>query len=220
MRSSATRLQFDRRRRLAGCISPGVVERERVPGRSLFRVRRCRGRAGGRRLDGARHQLTARSALPFSISSAKQKPPFSPERVVAGFSRILRSFGLRSVQADRHGRGPFAEVVPAPRHLLRRFGPEQGKPLCRSHRQHFIELDRVFSIYRVCASRSWGWNCRPRRAASEIAMPRARDGKALHDDVVNCRGGRWLRAGARRRMTVLEGLAVEERGHLSGAARA
>ena len=46
----------------------------------------------------------------------------------------------------------------------------------------------------------------------KIGMPRARDGRALHDDVVNAAAGALARAGARRRMTVLEGLAVEEEG--------
>ena len=43
-------------------------------------------------------------------------------------------------------------------------------------------------------------------------MPRARDGKALRDDVVNCVAGSLARAAPRRRMTVLEGLAVEGEG--------
>ena len=45
-----------------------------------------------------------------------------------------------------------------------------------------------------------------------IAMPRARDGKALRDDVVNAAAGALARAGARRRLTVLEGLAAEGEG--------
>ncbi len=43
-------------------------------------------------------------------------------------------------------------------------------------------------------------------------MPRARDGRALHDDIVNSSAGALARAGARRRLTVIEGLAAEAEG--------
>ena len=95
---------------LAGCIiASGVVERERVPGRSYFAfVDAADGRAGGDSMVLAIAHREERTAVLDLVR--EQKPPFSPERVVAGFSRILRSFGLHSVQADRHGRGPFAEA--------------------------------------------------------------------------------------------------------------
>ena len=76
-----------------GCIASGVVERERVPGRSYFAfVDAADGRAGGDSMVLAIAHREERTAVLDLVR--EQKPPFSPERVVAGFSRILRSFRL------------------------------------------------------------------------------------------------------------------------------
>ena len=178
----------------------------------IFAFRRCRRRAGGRRLDGARHQPPRRAHC-GSRSRSRAEAALRPERVVTGFARILQSYGLRSVQADRHGRGPFAEAFlrHGVSYAADGSGEEQplspiSSPAISSGSIRLLDLPRLRE--QILALESQG----TAGGYEKIGMPRARDGKALRDDIVNAAAGALARAGARRRMTVLEGLAVEGEG--------
>ncbi len=147
---------------LQACIAPGVVERERVPGRSYFAfVDAADGRAGGDSMVLAIAHREERVAVLDLIREVK--PPFSPERVVTGFARILQTYGLRSVQADRHGRGLFADsfcatAFPTPPTLCRR----PTSMLISSPAFH--RARSIFSTCRGYVNRSWR-SKRARRAA-------------------------------------------------------
>jgi hypothetical protein len=140
------------------------------------------------------------------------KPPFSPERVVAGFARTLRDFGLRSVQADRHGRGPFAEAF-----LRHGIGYAADAPSKSNLYADFVAAISSRSIDLLDLPRLrtqiQGLEAQGMSGGYEkIGMPRARDGKALHDDLVNAAAGALALAGGRRKLTVLEGLAAADEG--------
>jgi hypothetical protein len=46
----------------------------------------------------------------------------------------------------------------------------------------------------------------------KLGMPRAREGRPVHDDVVNAVAGVLVRAGARQRLTVIEAMELSEQG--------
>ena len=196
---------------LQSCIAPGVVERERVPGRRYFAFADpADGRANGDSMTLAISHCEGRTAVLDLVR--EQRPPFSPERVVASFARTLRDYGLRAVQADRHGRGPFEE-------LFRRHGISYDAS-APSKANLFADFIAALSSHAVSLLdhprlREQAMTLELLGMASgyeKIGMPRARDGRALHDDVVNAVAGSLARATPRRRMTVIEGLATEEEG--------
>jgi hypothetical protein len=196
---------------LEACIPADVSVRERVPGRSYFGfVDAADGRANGDSMVLAIAHREERTAVLDLVR--EQKPPFSPERVVTGFARILQSYGLRSVQADRHGRGPFAELF-----LRHGISYAADAPSKNNLYADFIAAlsSRSIDLLDLPRLREQAMALQSLGMASgyeKIGMPRARDGRALHDDVVNAVSGVLVRAGGRRRMTVLEGLAAEDEG--------
>ncbi len=176
---------------LQSCIAPGVVERERVPGRRYFAFADpADGRANGDSMTLAISHCEGRTAVLDLVR--EQRPPFSPERVVASFARTLRDYGLRAVQADRHGRGPFEE-------LFRRHGisydasaPSKANLFAdfiaalSSHAVSLLDHPRLREQTMTLESLGMAGGY------EKIGMPRARDGRALHDDVVNAVAGAWL----------------------------
>ena len=87
-----SRLDLDRRRRAAGLHLAGRGRARACAGEEPFRVLSIPRTAGREATHDARiSHREGRTAVLDLIR--EEKPPFSPERVVAGFSRILQGFG-------------------------------------------------------------------------------------------------------------------------------
>ena len=98
---------------------------------------------------------------------------------------------MRSVQADRHGRGPFAELFLRHGISYDASAPSKANLFAdliasiSSRSIDLLDLPRLREQILALESQATA-------GGERIAMPRARDGRALHDDIVNSAAGAWL----------------------------
>ena len=203
---------------LEACISD-VRERPPAPGRTYHAfIDAADGRPGGNSMVLAIAHNADRVAVLDCVREVR--PPFSPEKVATDFVRILRSYGLFSAQGDHHLRGLLEDVFR--RHGVRYHASASSKTnlfadlvACVSARSvDLLDNDRLREQVLALEAQSMAGG------HEKIGMPRARDGRALHDDLVNAAAGALARAGARRRLTVLEAMGAADEGIDPEAARA
>ena len=175
---------FIDREMVMACVVPGL--RERPPDRSVRHhafVDPSGGSTDSFTLCIAHNDIARRTVILDGMREIKA--PFSPEKVVAEFCQLMKSYNMLSCQRRPLRQGMAGRGVPPPRHPLHAGRPAQERPLCRG----VVAADQQPADRAVRLARADRANLQPERSTRHGGAERIDHPPHGHDDVVNAVAG-------------------------------